>query len=196
MGEGTPAHFVIAAAACSSQSSGEILTPPDANAAAVAEPTTPPSGPDLDLFDVAGDIDFVTPFDERAPAPAEAQPSYVVRSYADPAAFGEMLAQAEAVAGPDQAIVAADLSGCILLTGWALPEPAAVLLDTSSTRRSTVPRQSAIEPSSSSMESEATPRANGATPSSRSMWSLSASPPTDGHVLQGFRPAVHIRMGQ
>lgn len=96
--------------------------------ALVATACTASAGaPDLALFDVAGD-DLATPIGERAPAPAGALPAFVVRSYADPGAFDEILAQAEAVARDDQVIVTADLSGCVLLTLWAQPAPERVLV--------------------------------------------------------------------
>lgn len=94
------------------------------SAAACAADTTP----DIAQFDVAGANESTIALDERAAAPAGALPAFVVRSYADPAAFDELLAEAQAQAGVDQVIVTADLNGCILVTAWALPRPADVLV--------------------------------------------------------------------
>lgn len=78
---------------------------------------------DIAAFDVAGAREGVTPLDDRAPAPVGALPAFVVRSYADPAAFDELLAEAQAQAGDNQLIITADVNGCVLLSLWALPEP-------------------------------------------------------------------------
>ena len=97
--------FVVALAGCTGDSEpGETFANP------------------ADFAITVDDDDFGTPIDQRAPIPSDAIAPHSVGSPQDPAAFDELLAEAERSATNGQLVITTDVEGCILLTIWAQPQ--------------------------------------------------------------------------
>ena len=133
----------LLASACATSTSGGLsptTAEPTPTPSTVLETPRPTAEPTTDTgltsseeahiarFDAGAATSLVRPFAERAPVPADAIPAFSIDSYFETGETATLNAAAEAARTENQVVVTADVSGCVLMTAWALPQPDEVVI--------------------------------------------------------------------